>query len=215
MESCDFNEIQTRKGEENGKVDDKELDTDGVTSSEDGELHLMDVTEPDAENSPSHSGGCLISENSAEDLRLAAALVADFSNHADSSSSMRGFSRNKQYLGTQKVGEGQAQGQGSAVDGMKAFWGAIHESSSSSSLNITSAILSLSSDTDPNDSSTDILAQKGIGNESRNIYQESVAESDDESEHDEAVDLWDENGEMLDDQRINSHKRFRRHTIAY
>ena len=88
------------------EADYKEPEIDGVTSSEEGEMNqAMDISE--VETSPSDSAGFLISEDSSEDLRLAAALVADFSNHRDSSnSSIRSFSRHKQHLTSQKAEEG-------------------------------------------------------------------------------------------------------------
>ena len=197
------------------EADYKEPEMDGVTSSEEGEINQpMDVSE--VETSPSDTGGFFTSEGSAEDLRLAAALVADFSNHTDSSSSsdgsIRNFSRHKQQLGSQRAGEGQ----GSAADGMKAFWGVIHESSSSSSLNIASAMVSLSYDPASKDG---ITVQENGGRAIRHKAEENTEESENEDkiENDEAVDLWSENDnvEGLSDMDSQTKKRFRRYTIAY
>ena len=194
------------------EADYKEPEIDGVTSSEEGEMNqAMDISE--VETSPSDSAGFLISEDSSEDLRLAAALVADFSNHRDNSnSSIRGFNRHKQHLTSQKAEEGQ----GSAAEGMKAFWGVIHESSSSSSFNIASAMVSLSYDTASKDG---LAAQGSVGSESRRNAEENVEESDNEDkiENGEAVNLWSEsnNVEGLTDLDSQRKKRFRRYTIAY
>lgn len=115
--------------------------------------------------------------------------------------------------GSRAQGMGIGLPMGSAMDGMKAFWGAIHESSSSSSG--SGDPVSVSVDMTVPSVPFSIVAAIPPATTSGYMIEAEELEEDGEGEEEEEGDLWDENGEVKVGQGRSERKRFRRHTIAY
>lgn len=177
-----------------------EGEADGLTSSEEGEAYPMEVVEApsasssdDAKDSPSANVGASVPKDTDIVCSLTVQSVSDVA--FSSGSNGRSKSRVKQQCGE---GSGTVS-MGSAMDGMKAFWGAIHE--------IPSAVPQPSQKgfIDNTDSVERGELERGLPVSSREESEEEV---------DDANGLWTENGEALANDQ-ESKKRFRRYTIAY
>ena len=129
----------------------------------------------------------------------------------------------------QGTGEGEGGQVGSAVDGMKAFWGSSIVSAALLPLPVSGSIpVSVSNGTVGGVGAVVTLespveaVEKRIEREEREERElmerrnrgNSAVGVEEEDEGDEAEDLWDENGEVRGS-GSHSKKRFRRHTIAY
>lgn len=174
-----------------------EGENDGVTSSEEGEAYPMEVVEPPSVSASDHSKDSLCANIGDSSFVDSSAIQAAGDTVLPIGNNSRSKSRGKQQCGE---GSGSAS-MGSAMDGMKAFWGAIHEPPSTVLQSQQSNHLGDSQDANRVELETGPL-------------ESSKEECKEEEEEEEMDGLWTENAESLGD-GSESKKRFRRYTIAY
>ena len=197
---------------QHGREIEIEAEAEGLTSSEEGEAEMetqpMEVVEGPSNSSVNYCVKLQDTDSKEADGQQVAADIASGS----SGSSIRVKSRVKQNL---SGGESSSLGpilMGSAAEGMKAFWGAIHDTTSSEM--ISSAVVASPSSNVTSATLTEVGGSSVAYSIKDNSGVFAVDDENDDDSGDEARDLCDENGEMLHEES-GSKKRFRRHTIAY
>jgi hypothetical protein len=180
-----------------------EGETDGVTSSEEGEAYPMEVVEASSISASDYAKDSVCANIGIAPLRDSDRVGTAATQSADDAVLLTGSNSRTKSRGKQQCGEGYgAASMGSAMDGMKAFWGAIHEPPPTLLQSSQRSHVGDAEDTNRADLETGPLAPSKES-------EEEVEEEDDEAER-----LWNENGELLAN-RSESKKRFRRYTIAY
>lgn len=179
-----------------------EGEIDGVTSSEEGEgeAYPMEVVEASSVSVSDYTKESLCANIGIAAVRDSDHVVSSATQSAGDASLVTGINTHSKSRGKQQCGEGHGTASmGSAMDGMKAFWGAIHEAPSTTLQSPRRTHVADTQDT-----------QRG------EVEMEPLAPSKEESEEevDEVDGLWTENGESLAN-GSESKKRFRRYTIAY
>lgn len=175
-----------------------EGENDGVTSSEEGEAYPMEVVEPPSVSASDHSKDSLSANIGVAALRDSGCVDSSAIQAAGDIVLLSGNSSRSKSRGKQQCGEGSGSASmGSAMDGMKAFWGAIHEPPST---------------VPPSQQSNHI----GDSQDANRVELETgpLESSKEECQEEEVDGLWTENEESLGD-GSESKKRFRRYTIAY
>jgi hypothetical protein len=195
-----------------------EAEAEGLTSSEEGEGEGEGEGQAEVDSHPMElaEGPSICFDDNCSGRRDTGTEKDRDDDSSSSGSSLRVKSRGKQHQPGGETSSLSAVPMGSAAEGMKAFWGAIHDTSSSAK-----------SPSPSSSSSTALAPSHAAFATSQAVEGSSVAATlkeksgdfmvDDEVEDgsgDEARDLWDENGEILHEES-GSKKRFRRHTIAY
>jgi hypothetical protein len=180
-----------------------EGETDGVTSSEEGEAYPMEVVEASSISASDYAKDSICANIDMAALRDSDCVGTSATQSAGDVVLHSGSNSRSKSRGKQQCGDGSgAASMGSAMDGMKAFWGAIHEP--------PSTVLQFSQRPHGGDTEDTDRAELEIGP----LALSKESEEEVEEEDDEADGLWTENGESRA-KCSESKKRFRRYTIAY
>lgn len=197
-----------------------EAEAEGLTSSEEGEGEGEGEGQAELDSHPMEmaEGPTICSDDNCSGRRDTGTEKDRDGDSSTSGSSLRVKIRGKQHQPGGETSSLSAVPMGSAAEGMKAFWGAIHDTSSSTKSPSPSSSSSAAPALAPSYAAF-ATSQAVEGSSGATTLKEKSGDSmvDDEVEDgsgDEARDLWDENGEILHEES-GSKKRFRRHTIAY